>query len=302
MKQIIVFIIILISSAYHAYAQETLFKKQNDELVSKKDTLSQKKLLKEWEGYSTNDPELYVAYFNYYINKSRNEAISITTAPPKNDKETLVLTDTANNAAGYLYCNIEFDPNILKRGLDYISKGIDKFPDRLDMRFGKICMLGETGEYESFTKEILKVIDRSAINNNKWQWTDNKLLDNGKYTLIESVQDYILQIYNTEDDNLLKYMKEISEGMLKYYPDEVYFLSDLSIVYMLTKEYDNALDVLLKAYKIAPEDKVVISNIAHAYKVKGDKKNAIKFYKLALKLVDGDWKTDIENEINELSK
>lgn len=304
MKQIAALTIIFFLSVYHTSAQQTLFKGQNEELALKKDTLAQNKLLKEWEQYSPNDPELYVAYFNFYVNKSRNEVFSLTDTAPQNNEETLVLSDTANKTAGYLYSNAEFDPNILKRGMDYISTGIDKFPDRLDMRFGKIYMLEKIGEYDLFTEEIRKTIDRSVVNSNKWRWSDDKPLDNGKSTLIETVQGYILQIYNTGDDSLLKYMKEISEYMLKHYPDEVYFLSDLSIVYMLSEEYDRALEVLLKANSIVPKDKVVVSNIAHAYKMKGDKKNAIKFYKSALNLVtdDEDWKTEIEKEIKKLSK
>jgi tetratricopeptide (TPR) repeat protein len=302
MKQIVSLVIILFLSTGYGAAQATLFKKQFEKLVSEKDSLAQEKLLREWEEYSPNDAELYVAYFNYYVNKSRDAIINLTTSPPNNNEDVLVLSDTADNTAGYLYNYITYNPGILKKGIDYISKGIDKFPDRLDMWFGKVYVLGEIGDYEYFTKEILKVIDRSAINNNRWRWTDSKLADDGKSTLVKSVHSYILQIYNTENDGLLKYMKEISEHMLKYYPDEVYFLSDLSIVYMLTSDYDNALNVLLKAHQIAPEDEVVINNIAHAYKIKGDKQNAIKFYKKALEKVDENRRSGIENEIKKLSQ
>jgi hypothetical protein len=45
------------------------FKKQFNELVSKKDTVEQKKLLEKWEKTDNNDLELFVAYFNYYVNK-----------------------------------------------------------------------------------------------------------------------------------------------------------------------------------------------------------------------------------------
>ncbi len=60
----------------------------------------------------------------------------------------------------------------------------------------------------------------------------------------------------------------------------------------------------MKANSIVPEDKVVVNNIAHAYKMKGDKENAIKFYKSVLKLVedDEDWKREIEGEMKKLSK
>ena len=42
----------------------------------------------------------------------------------------------------------------------------------------------------------------------------------------------------------------------------------------------------MKAKKINPKDYIVLSNIAQAYKLKGDKNNAIKYYELTVKYGD----------------
>jgi len=89
---------------------------------------------------------------------------------------------------------------------------------------------------------------------------------------------------------------------LKLYPDNVECLSDLSIVYTIRKQYDDALEVLLKAYKLAPKDHIVQANIANTYRLKGDKKNAIKYYELMAINGDEDSKIFAEGEIKKLKK
>ncbi len=163
-------------------------------------------------------------------------------------------------------------------------------------------MFGQLEDYEKFTTEIIRTIDYSNENKNKWTWTDSKPLDDPKEFMLSSIQNYQLQLYNTENDDLLDNMKRIAETVLKYYSDHVESLSNLSIVYMLQKQYDKALEPLLKAKKLNPKDYIVLSNIAQAYKLKGDNKNAIKYYELTLKHGDDQAKKYAQGQINELKK
>jgi tetratricopeptide (TPR) repeat protein len=209
---------------------------------------------------------------------------------------------TINEPVAYMYGDTYYDKNILKNGFDYVEKGIEKHPNRLDMRFGKIYMFGQIEDYENFTNEIIKTIDYSATNKNKWTWADNRTLEDSKIFMLASIQDYQLQLYNTEKDTLLDNMKRIAETVLKYYPDHVESLSNLSIVFMLQRNYDKALDQLFKAQKINPKDYIVLSNIAQAYKLKGDKLNAIKYYEMTIKYGDKSVKRYAKEQIDELKK
>ena len=38
-------------------------------------------------------------------------------------------------------------PALVRRGIAYVDRGIEAYPSRLDMRFGKIRALGEIGDY-----------------------------------------------------------------------------------------------------------------------------------------------------------
>lgn len=236
------------------------YKQQFNDLVTKKDTVGQVQLLEKWEKTNKDDPELFVAYFNYYVRKSKKEIITLGQNPKGKDVLQIMDQDTTKKEpVAFMYGDTYYDPDLLSNGFDWINKGIEKHPNRLDMRFGKIYMFGQLEDYEKFTTEIIKTIDYSSVNKNKWAWADNKPLDDPKEFMLSSIQDYQLQLYNTENDSLLDNMKRIAEAVLKYYPDLVESLSNLSIVFMLQKQYDKALESLLKAEKINPKDYIVLS-------------------------------------------
>lgn len=279
------------------------FVQQFNDLVSKKDTIGQLKLLQKWEITKIDDPELYVAYFNHYVMKSMTEQITLGNNPKGEKVLQIMNTDTTKKEpVGYIYGDTYYDTKLLNKGFEFIDKGIDKFPSRLDMRFGKVYMLGKIEKYEKFTQEIIKAIDYSNVIKNKWTWTDSKPVDDPEKFLLSAVQDYVLQLYNTENDALLNNMKRIAETVLKYNPNHVESLSNLSIVYLIKKEYDKALEPLLKAEKIDSKDYIVLSNIAQAYKLKGDYKKAIDYYELTVKYADDATKKYAKNQIEELKK
>lgn len=302
MNRQITFLLFGLTLLFNQVSGQT-FKQQFNDLVSKKDTVEQQQLLEKWEKTDSNDPELFVAYFNFYVIKGKKEIVTVGKNPKGKDVLQIMDQDTSKKEpVAFMYGDTYYEPNLLSKGFDWISKGIKKHPNRIDMRFGKIYMFGQLEDYEKFTTEIIKTIDYSNENKNKWTWGDSKPLDEPKEFMLSSIQNYQLQLYNTENDNLLDNMKRIAETVLKYYPDHVESLSNLSIVYMLQKQYDKALEPLLKAEKLNSKDYIVLSNIAQAYKLKGDNKNAIKYYELTLKYGDDQAKKYAQGQIDELKK
>jgi len=264
------------------------------------DTINQLKVLTEWEKSSPNDSELFTSYFNYYFSKSKEEGIILSKQEPEGKK--LVLKDSLNQVAGFLGSQIHYDLDEFQKGIDKINEGIKLYPNRLDMRFGKIYALGQIKDWEKFTNEIITTVKYSAIINNEWTWTNNEKYEDGSESFLLSIQDYQLQLYNTGDDTLLVNMREIANEILNYYPNHIESLSNLSITYLITGEYDKGLISLLKAEKLNPEDYIVLSNIAQCYKLKGDKTKAIEYYEKTFEFGDEQVKTFAKQQIEELKK
>jgi tetratricopeptide (TPR) repeat protein len=302
MKNHIALISLVLTSIFHQAVAQS-FQEQFNELTFSTDTASQRQILTKWEASNSSDPELFVAYFNYFVNKSKMEIITLGQDPKGDDVYQVMDKDTSiKEPVAYLYSDKYYEPNLLSQGFDWVNKGIEKFPNRLDMRFGKIYMFGELGDYEHFTSEIIKTIEHSSSNNCIWVWTNDKLIEDQKGTLLNTIQNYQLQLYNTENDTLLNNMKRIAEAVLKYDANHIESLSNLSIVYMLQKQYDKALKHLLKAEELNPKDDIVLSNIALAYKRKGDKKKAKKYYKLTYKYGNEETKAFAQEQLDNLKK
>jgi tetratricopeptide (TPR) repeat protein len=276
------------------------YQKQFAEFCEKKDTLAQRKLLEEWKQSNPNDPELFTSYFNYYFFLSKHEILGLETKP--NNGESLTLLDSNNQAVAFIVGNTFYDETLLNKAYEVIDKGIEKFPTRLDMRFGKIYALGQNENWIEFSKEIIKTIHYSDKVKNNWTWTNNEAVKDAETMFLDGIQGYLNQLYSTEDDSLLKPMREISEIVLIYHPKHVESLSNIAITYLLTKNYKQGLKYLLKAEKINPEDAIVLNNIAYAYKALENKKKAIKYYKKTIKYGNNNEIESAKQQINLLEK
>ncbi|MBN1119302.1 MAG: hypothetical protein JXA77_18980 [Bacteroidales bacterium] len=277
---------------------------QNDfnKFFQENDSINQLKTLTEWEKSNPKDPELITSYFNYYFSKSKDEIIVVAAGDPPKGEKYLSLSDSLGNYAGFIGSQINYDKSYLKKGLDKITEGINLYPNRLDMRFGKIYVLGQIKDWDSFTKEIVKTIDYSTENKNQWTWTNNEKTKNSKDFFLSSLQDYQVQLYNTGNDDLLLNMRKIANSVLKHYPNHIESLSNLSVTYLLTGEYDKGIEPLLKAEKINPQDYIVLSNIAQGFKLKGDKKKAIEYYEKTIECGDEQAKAYAKQQIDKLKK
>lgn len=264
------------------FANSQDFSSQFKKLQEKRDTSEQIKLLKNWEAANSKDPEMFIAYFNYYANKSMTEVISI-------DKKSI---SPKRN----------FKADVLKKGFEYIDKGLLLYPTRLDMRFGKIYMLGKVENFTEFTNYLVSTIDYGNSIKDAWTWKEGKTLEDAKNFFLNSMQDYVTTIYNTEDDNLLPLMRQISETVLKYNPAHVVSLSNVALTYLVTENYDKALESLLKAEKIAPKDVIVLNNIAQTYKREKDKPNAKTYLEKIVKVGNKDEIDDASQQLRELTK
>jgi tetratricopeptide (TPR) repeat protein len=269
-------------------------------LVKNNDTAKIGLLLADWETANANDPELYTSAINFYFSNSREEIISLDRE--QKGKESFQFTDSTGKVAGYIGSGVQYNPGKVSRAIQYANTGIQKFPDRLDIRFGKTYILQQTGDYENFTKEIINTVDYSRVNKNNWLWAGNKKQEDGEGFMLGTIQTYLRELYDTEDDSLLPYMIQIGEAVLKYYSTNVELLSTTSVALMLTKNYDKAIGYLKQAEKINPKDFIVLNNIAQGYKLKGDKANAIKYYELTEKYGDEQAKQQARQIIKELKK
>ncbi len=246
--------ILLCSSAFGQSSYKTNF----NTALNVRNMTKAEEILKAWDYADANDPELYVSYFNFYTVKSMD--------------------------AGFLSAT-GYDEKYVQKALEYITEGIDRFPTRFDMRVAKIYMLGQLKDYPAYASEAVRLISYSDKIKNGWKGEDFSLVEKPDEMFNEAILDCQEFLFSKEDPSLYKYMIQISEEMLKYYPKDVQSRLSLSTVYIAQREYDKSLEVLLKANDIDPRNSILLYNIAYVYNLKDDKVNAKKYYELTIKYI-----------------
>lgn len=270
------------------------FTEKFNTLMKENDSFQIVGLLKEWEAKTSDDPEYYISAFNFYYSNCKQEEVF------KNNKSDFSnqLNKASSNQIRVICSNIEY----FQLALNTIEKGIQRFPNRLDFRFGKCFALKEFELYKPLTEELIKTINYSAVNKNKWDWFENKIVENSENFLLEAIQSYMIKLYSSNDVGLLTNMKLIGECAMKYYPNNVPIISSTAVAYMLTQDYEKSILYLKKAEALKPNDLIVINNLAHGYKLKGDKPAALKYYMLSEFLSDDKSKTFAQEEIKKLTQ
>lgn len=269
-------------------------------MIQENDTTGARKLLEDWEQATPKDPNLFIAQYNYYVNLSRQRVVGITRKAPSSDAFTIY--DSTGKTVAYLDETELYDEDYAQKAFSAINKGIALYPNRLDMRFGKIYFLGQIKDHHTFTNEIITTIHYADSIKYKWRWSNNEPLDEARKMFYSSTHDYILTLYETGDDSLLTNMQAIANTVLKYNPDHVESLSDASIVYILKGDNESALKYLLRAEQIAPKDVIVLNNIAEAYARMKKKDMAITYLNKMIKYGNDEDKTYAQQKIDDLNK
>jgi len=257
-------------------------------------------LLEKWSESDQDSAELITCYYNYFFVKSKNNMLGIIAEP--RDEGGLAIVDSLGNTMGFIGSNTFHDDEMLNKSMEVISDGINKFPNRLDMRFGKIYGLGEFELWDEFTAEIVEAIHHSEKINYNWLWSYDEPKPNAETFFIDGLQNYINTLYNTQNDSLLKHMREISEAVLIYHPDHVVSMCNVGLTYVVTGKYDKGLKHLLDAEKVNPEDGIVLTNIARVYMLKEDNENAILYYQKAVNTGDQYTKQYAEDQLKLLKR
>ena len=284
MRRIITLIIILTNYISIANAQNNWYEKYLS-CVNDSDVHALKTMIEQWEQAEPESPDVYAAWYNYYIKLAMTDVVALTTTAPEDNQEALQLMDSTGVVAGYMYGIESYNDSILQIGYQKLNTAIKLFPDRLDLPFGKVAMLFRQQLYSEVMQEFRNVLDRSKKNGNRWLWTLNQPLDDGEYILKDSMQDYFVQLFDAGQSD---YASQLVEWMLQLYPTDIIFCSDKASLLAIAKRYSEALPIYLSIYEDNPDDIIVASNIAHIYYTLGDKEATLKYYSKLLQCGDSE--------------
>ncbi len=272
------------------------------EHMQKKDYKAAGKVIAKWEASPEgSSPEFFIAAFNYYFRESRKSVLTLGQNPTGEALTFYNKEDTEKKSpAGYIYDDVYFDKALLDKSFGYIDRGISEYPDRLDMRFGKIYALKEAHRYEGMVTDMVAAVEYSAEIGSAWLWSGNEAVEDAEEFFFSSMQDYIMELYET--DEAADYMEAVASVVLEYYPDNVVNINNMGIACTLRGDVDTALGYYLKAHELAPGDCIVLANVAELYVKKKMIPDAVVYLEKIVATGNPEYKTWAEKYIAALRK
>ena len=101
MWRIITLIIILTNHISIADAQNAWYEKYLS-CVNDSDVHAWKTVIEQWEQAEPESPDVYAAWYNYYIKLAMTDVVALTTTAPEDNQEALQLMDSTGVVAGYM--------------------------------------------------------------------------------------------------------------------------------------------------------------------------------------------------------
>lgn len=256
--------------------------------------------LQKWEKKEPGNPEVFIGYFNYFLKKGSKSGISIDKYSKQKGDQLAITDPKTGETVAYFNDSTVYNFEEVKMALQYLDKGLEFGPNRLDMHFGKLYILGEIMDYKNQSKILIKVLNLSAANKNKWLWDNSKPLPDSKEFMLDSIQDYYQKWFNEQTAESLEAAKVSGLEQIKLYPSHIYGYNNLATVFIIKKQYSEALTYLLKAEKIDSSDLVVINNIANCYKDMNNNAKAKEYYEKMIKSEDKEAAEYAKKQISKL--
>ncbi len=298
-KSIVLFFILLVS--FRIFAD---YKSEYDNLLSARNLEGIAALLPKWEKAEPKNPELYIAYFNYYLLKGQRSTHSLDTYKKDNSNSLALVDQKTNKIAGYLNNNIWYEKEDVDKALSYLEKGLKFGKNRLDMYFGRIHILGEIGEYEKQSQKIIEVLKLGKEINHKWLWSMNEVIPSSKseHFFLISINEYYKALLQKSEPKTFLAAEKACAAQLKLYPKDVEVHNYLALAYIGQGKIQEALNVLLKADKLAKEDYTILFNMASCYETLKQYDKAKECYLRIKKNPDKQVQDMADQKLSELKK
>ena len=217
-------------------------------------------LLKKWEHDFPDDPDLMMAKFSFFLDKSQTTYIdTLRQAKYLGNAPVLTLKDSLGTSLNYFQMT-RFDDDLFRQASEAAEAAITSAPDRLDFRLYRIsALIGYEKDSPDMAKaDIKKLIDYHFTSHPKWEYPGLEVDDE---LFSASIQEYCVAFFKMGTPGTYAAFKEISEKMLSYKSDDLLFLTNLGS-YQLVVQHDSkaALKTYNKVLKKDPDNYSAIKN------------------------------------------
>ncbi len=189
-------------------------------LLSSTDLSGAESFLEEWEAREGETPEIYNAKFALLLQKA------------------LAFREAQNSVS---------EDSIINLAFQTINKGIEAYPNRLDLRFSKVGTYEYLQDWENAMLACIEILEASRDNGSKWEMPSCNEQE-AKERMFGMIHGYEYSLSDKVAEN------KLLELNIEYFPDDYIAYINKSKIESDLGDYDSARNYLDKAYEVAPED------------------------------------------------
>lgn len=244
-------------------------------------------LLDEWERAEPHNTTMLVAQFNRYAGEIVSKSMGVSEELPVGASNPMALTDSLGNTSGYLYEYYLTNDSLLMVSIDYIDRAKAVAPERVDLRMGKISAYWIAGNnyLDSYLAEIAALLGDLADKKREWFYGPTETIS--REEIADAVQDYCAQLFSLGSDEGNAAVESVSKRVLTLFPKNSSAHANLGSVASRRGELKLAEKEYRKGLKLAPNDTVILRNLAIVCKKQSKTTDSAK-YIARLKEVGGD--------------
>ena len=240
------------------------------------------KLLEKAAETERDNPDYYALASNYWWQFAGE--INVSTKPaakgepsirdPKTDKEV-----------GSISTNGDLDPSLRKKALALTAEGFRRFPQRLDIGLGLAQVQFKTGDAKASVATLREILKISSAPGAKLRWTADADLPEPASTFVpEAIQGYTAPLFRQETPEADALCKELLDATIAAFPDHPFAYNLLAALADAKGDKDESYRLLKVAAGKAPEDTLILLNLAEAHRARGKKDEATAAYRKLIEL------------------
>ena len=175
----------------------------------------------------------------------------------------MILKDSIdeNKIAGYVYNGYAIvDSAELDTAFMWLDKGIEKFPNRLDLYLGKATAQLYCLNVEGMLQTLELAMQQEKKNKGKWMWTNDEKLSKEYDILFERIQEDFKRFLEAED---LDNAERLARMGMKYFPKRAEYVNNVGVVYIYRENLEEGLKYFQQALKMKPDDELIKANIEY---------------------------------------
>lgn len=221
-------------------------------------------VLVEWENKGPKDGDYYAAHSNFHLRQALMNMVAMDNYVPLYSKgQTLELKDSLGNVAGYMREAISVkDQAQLDSTMMWLSKGIEKFPQRLDIRMGFAALYRMLDDAEKLYSSMEQTINWMLANPDvQITWTSDGKIDSKEALIEDSMQDYFANCYYST--SFKDYAEKFADLGLRICPKSAIFWNDKAVLLLEKDDVKGALELMEKALSCNPNDELIKANVEH---------------------------------------